>query len=87
MLKEALLQSAKGILLFHNHPSGDLTPSNDDLVFTRRMVAAADLVGIRLVDHLILDRDGRWNSILESSLDTESAGKPQENRDFHRMDG
>ena len=87
VLKEALLQSAKGILLFHNHPSGDLTPSNDDLVFTRRMVAAADLVGIRLVDHLILDRDGRWNSILESSIDTESAGKPQENRDFRRMDG
>ena len=87
VLKEALLQSAKGILLFHNHPSGDLTPSSDDLVFTRRMVAAADLVGICLVDHLILDRDGRWHSILESSLDADSSIKPKENRDFRRPNG
>jgi DNA repair protein RadC len=40
--------------LFHNHPSGDPTPSADDVSLTRRLVAAGELMGIDVLDHLIL---------------------------------
>lgn len=54
LLVPALLANAAGLLLFHTHPSGDCSPSADDLAFTRRLREAADLLGLRLVDHLIL---------------------------------
>ena len=63
ILKEGLLRSASGVVVFHNHPSGDPTPSTEDLEFTRRMAAAGEVVGIRLVDHLILGAAGRWTSL------------------------
>jgi DNA repair protein RadC len=50
------------ILLFHNHPSGDPTPSPDDVALTRRLVAAGALIGIEVVDHVILG-DARYCSI------------------------
>ena len=52
--RPAIAAGAFAILLFHNHPSGDPTPSDDDVMLTRRLAAAGDLVGIPLVDHLIL---------------------------------
>ena len=63
--REALLGSAAAALVFHNHPSGDPTPSNDDYALTRRLVAAGVLVGIDLVDHLILG-DARYYSFKET---------------------
>lgn len=66
ILKEGLLRSASGMMLFHNHPSGNLKPSADDLEFTRRMVDAGELMGIRLVDHVILGRAGQWVSLREA---------------------
>ncbi|HNU83642.1 MAG TPA: JAB domain-containing protein, partial [Thermoanaerobaculia bacterium] len=54
ILTAALLVNAAGILLFHNHPSGDPSPSAEDLAFTRRMAEACQVVGIRLVDHIIV---------------------------------
>ncbi|MCK7529405.1 MAG: JAB domain-containing protein [Ignavibacteriales bacterium] len=45
---------AAGIVLFHNHPSGDPTPSADDVALTRRLVAAGELMGIDVLDHLVL---------------------------------
>lgn len=63
ILKQALLRDAAGIILFHTHPSGDPTPSAEDLSFTRRMREAAEIVGVRLVDHLILGNGGRWTSL------------------------
>ena len=47
----------------HNHPSGDPTPSDEDIAFTRRMDSACRLVGLRLVDHLVVAGLGRWASI------------------------
>jgi DNA repair protein RadC len=67
ILKEALLQGAAGVVLFHTHPSGDLAPSLGDRQFTRRLEHAADVVGVRLVDHLILAGSGRWVSLLEKT--------------------
>ena len=65
ILKGALLRGAAGVLLFHTHPSGDPSPSAEDLSFTRRFAAAAELIGIALVDHLVLGAPGRWVSLRE----------------------
>lgn len=65
VFREAAAASAAAIVLFHNHPSGDPTPSPDDLVLTTRMVHAGDIMGIEVVDHLIL-ADQRYFSLVES---------------------
>jgi DNA repair protein RadC len=54
ILTAALLFNAAGNLFCHNHPSGDPSPSAEDLAFTRRMAEAGEVVGIRLVDHIIV---------------------------------
>jgi len=63
--REATLGGAAGIVAFHNHPSGDPTPSPDDVALTRRLAAAGELLGIELVDHVILG-DLRYYSLKES---------------------
>jgi DNA repair protein RadC len=65
VFREAAAASASAIVLFHNHPSGDPTPSRDDLVLTSRMVRAGEVMGIDVVDHLIL-ADQRYYSLVES---------------------
>ena len=67
ILKECLLRGAAAVVLFHTHPSGDPTPSDADLLFTKRMAYAATLVGVELVDHLVLGGIGCWVSIKEQS--------------------
>jgi DNA repair protein RadC len=54
VFREAASARAAGIVLFHNHPSGDPAPSADDLSLTRRLAAAGELMGIDVLDHLIL---------------------------------
>jgi DNA repair protein RadC len=63
ILKECLLRGAAGVVLFHTHPSGDATPSDTDRLFTRRMEAAGEAVGVRLHDHLVIGGCGRWVSL------------------------
>jgi DNA repair protein RadC len=65
VFREAASSSAAAIVLFHNHPSGDPTPSHDDFVLTTRMVNAGDIMGIDVLDHLIL-ADQRYYSLIES---------------------
>jgi DNA repair protein RadC len=65
ILKESLLRGAAGVVLFHTHPSGDPTPSEDDVLFSQRMYYAAEVVGVDLVDHLVLGKGGRYVSIRE----------------------
>jgi len=55
------------LVLFHNHPSGDPEPSQDDVLLTRRLVAAGVLMGIDVVDHVIL-ADSRYCSLREKGL-------------------
>jgi len=64
VLKTVLLANGVSIVLVHNHPSGDPTPSEEDLALTRRLKAAAELMGIRLLDHVVLG-DGRFRSLAE----------------------
>ncbi len=61
----ALIASAPALVLFHNHPSGDPCPSPDDVELTRRMVAAGDLLGVTVLDHIVLG-DGRYCSLRET---------------------
>jgi DNA repair protein RadC len=60
--RDALLANASAIVLAHNHPSGDVTPSADDHAVTRRLADAGQLVGIELLDHLVVAGD-RWTSL------------------------
>jgi DNA repair protein RadC len=54
--KHALLEDAAAVILYHNHPSGDPSPSAEDEEFTRRLRRAAESIGIRLLDHVIVGR-------------------------------
>ena len=63
----AIREAASAILLVHNHPSGDPEPSPEDVEITRRLVAVGELVGIRVVDHVVIG-DGNYVSFLERGL-------------------
>jgi DNA repair protein RadC len=58
VIKRALELSASSIVLVHNHPSGDPTPSRADIEMTNRIVEAAEKLGIKVHDHVIIGRDG-----------------------------
>lgn len=58
VFKPALEYSAAAIILVHNHPSGVLKPSSDDLVVTQQLIDAGKLLGIELIDHVIVSRNG-----------------------------
>ncbi len=64
IFREAGTAGAAAIVLFHNHPSGDPEPSQDDVLLTRRIVSAGVLMGIDVVDHVIL-ADARYCSLRE----------------------
>ena len=67
VFREAAVASAAGIVLFHNHPSGDPTPSTDDLQLTERMLDAGEVMGISVIDHIILSAH-RYFSLQEAGL-------------------
>ncbi|WP_278475800.1 RadC family protein [Turicibacter sanguinis] len=54
VFKTAILSNAASIMAFHNHPSGDTTPSQQDIQLTHRLVEAGELLGIKLLDHLVI---------------------------------
>lgn len=54
ILSKALKRSAAAILIAHNHPSGDPTPSQDDISSTKKLIDASEMVGIRVLDHIII---------------------------------
>jgi DNA repair protein RadC len=64
---QAVRDSAAAIILVHNHPSGDPTPSREDLEITRRLKEAGELLGIRLLDHVIIG-DGTFVSLSAQGL-------------------
>lgn len=67
VFRDALLGGAAAVVLFHNHPSGDPTPSPDDVSLTHRMLNAGRVVGIDVIDHLVLG-DARYFSMRESHV-------------------
>jgi DNA repair protein RadC len=63
VFKAAVLVNASAIVLVHNHPSGDPSPSAADLALTARIREAGELLGIELLDHVIIGHDGRYASL------------------------
>lgn len=57
VLSPAIRKGAAGIIIAHNHPSGDPSPSRDDISATTRLVEASKIIGIKLLDHLIIGKD------------------------------
>lgn len=68
VFKAAILSNAAGIILFHNHPSGNLTASKEDREVTKRIKEAGELLGIKLIDHLILSHDDYYLSLMEEKI-------------------
>jgi DNA repair protein RadC len=57
-----------GNFTLHNHPSGDLEPSRNDLQVTEQLRAAGEIVGIKLIDHIIVSNDGGFLSVKERGI-------------------
>ena len=68
---EALQKNAVSIILLHNHPSGDPTPSREDVLITRKIRDAGELIGIELLDHIILG-DNKYISLSEKGFLSEN---------------
>ncbi len=64
----ALLDCAAAVAFVHNHPSGNPMPSKDDIELTARLTEVAKLLGIRVLDHVIIGREGRRFSFCEEGL-------------------
>ena len=64
MFQKALLANAVSIIIIHNHPSGDHTPSREDIQVTKRMVECGELLGVQVLDHIIVGRPG-YSSLKE----------------------
>lgn len=67
IFKIAIRRSSAALILVHNHPSGDPTPSGEDVEITRRLVESGKLLGIGVLDHVIIG-DGRYTSLKEKGL-------------------
>jgi DNA repair protein RadC len=58
VFKDAIMHSAASVVLAHNHPSGDPEPSEDDLTITKRLIEAGKILGIEVLDHIIIAKNG-----------------------------
>ena len=58
VFKSAILANAVSVILCHNHPSGDLTPSMQDIEITKRLIEVGELVGVKVLDHLVVSDKG-----------------------------
>jgi DNA repair protein RadC len=67
VFRGAITSAASSIVVVHNHPSGDTTPSKEDLGVTRQLIAAGSIIGIPIVDHIIVG-GGAHSSIRECGL-------------------
>lgn len=65
VFRAAVLEGASGVIVVHNHPSGDPAPSKEDLELTKRLKAGGELLGVAVLDHVIVAGDGRYCSLAE----------------------
>jgi DNA repair protein RadC len=57
VFKEAIRESGSGVIFIHNHPSGDSSPSRADIMLTERLKKSGEILGIRVLDHIIVGED------------------------------
>ncbi len=62
VFRQAVRRSAAGLIFVHNHPSGDPTPSEEDVLTTKRLIAGGEVLGIRVLDHIVIG-DGAYASL------------------------
>ena len=55
--RAAIMDGASGVVLAHNHPSGDVTPSAEDVRITKQLIEAGKIIGIQIIDHVIIGRE------------------------------
>jgi DNA repair protein RadC len=67
IFKEAIRRNASALIVVHNHPSGDPTPSPDDVAVTRAVVQAGKMLDVEVLDHMVIGQ-GRWVSLKERGL-------------------
>lgn len=65
VFKSAILANSVSIIICHNHPSGELVPSKNDIEITKQLIAAGELLGIKVLDHLIVSSQG-YKSLIDS---------------------
>jgi DNA repair protein RadC len=68
LFREAIRLNAAALIVAHNHPSGDVSPSPEDVQVTRQLVEAGKLLSIDVLDHLVIGHSGRWLSLKERGL-------------------
>jgi len=76
IFREAIRINAAGVILAHNHHSGDPTPSPEDIAITRQIVEAGNLLEIPVLDHLVFGQDDKWVSIHKYSPSSFKEVKP-----------
>ena len=86
VLRPAVIAGTPAFIVVHNHPSGDPTPSPEDLICTRRLVEAAKLLDLALLDHIVVCGPGRWASMRERGPVAFNDAMDAASR-WHRMDG
>ena len=68
IFKRAILANAASILLAHNHPSGEVEPSNNDIDIKKKLVSIGELIGIEILDHIIIGHDDLYLSMKSKSI-------------------
>lgn len=68
VFKSSILSNAAAFILVHNHPSGDCTPSKEDVVVTDRILQCSELLGIGLLDHIIIGGEGKYFSFKQHEM-------------------
>ena len=65
VFKSAIINNAESVIVAHQHPSDDITPSKEDINVTKRLVEAGKLLGIEVLDHLVVNSDNGFTSLKE----------------------
>lgn len=68
VFRSALLKNATSVIFVHNHPAGDPTPSEADKVITQQLVFCSEVIGVKVLDHIILGDGGRYFSFADQGL-------------------
>ena len=71
LFRPAILHNSAAVVNAHNHPSGSCEPSDEDIKITEELVSAGDVLGIKLLDHVIIAKDG-YKSIIDLNTDLKS---------------
>jgi DNA repair protein RadC len=65
IFRTAILSSSNSIIVFHNHPSGDPSPSKEDIEISKAIKKAGELIGIALLDHVVIGHNGEYHSLAD----------------------